>query len=151
MSKRLKLLLIGSLVLNALLVSFIGGKIYSHKMTKPGFASLVTLLENSSIPEDERSALISRLVQSSADRKGAMKNNRTWGDKTQAILTAEDFDRAAYRAQLEERFLSKKPHKAEMIGTMVEIATALNQEERVEMARILKRQSKRGSQHRRIK
>ena len=42
MSKKLKILMIISLLLNALLVSFIGGKIYQHKTMKRGPAPAFT-------------------------------------------------------------------------------------------------------------
>lgn len=147
MTKNMKLLFIVSLVCNALLVSFIGGKVYQHKIAKHGSAPLVSLLEKASIPEDKRSALISKLNQSAPDRKGKMQTRRAWENKTQAILTADIFDEPAYRAQLESRFLSKKTNKTKMIETMVEIAAALNQEDRKKMAHILKRRSKSSSPH----
>jgi len=143
MSKKFKLLFIISLILNALLVSFIGGKIYSHKTTKRGSAPLIKLLEGASIPDEKRAGLIAKLEKSSPDREGKKKTHRAWEEKTQTILRADVFDQAAYRAQLERRFLKNKPYKTNMIEVMVEIAAALNQEERTKMARILKRQKKR--------
>ncbi len=151
MSKKLKVLMITSLLLNILLVSFIGGKTYQHKTMMRGPAPLISLLKSASIPEERRSNLIADLKKLSPARKDKIQGHRTWADKTESILTASIFDETAYRAQLEERFLRHKPKKAAMIDTMVQIAATLNQADRTKMAHILKRQSKNSVRRRREK
>jgi len=137
MSKKLKLFVLISVILNVTLIGIIAGYSYQHFSVKRG-DKIIALLDHSSLSEDKRNSFKEKL-QNIFHNKNKRKNKQKWRDETLAILTAEKFDVDAYRAQLEKMITRRNQNKRERVEILVEIASQLNQSERKDLAEIFRR------------
>jgi uncharacterized membrane protein len=137
MSRKLKLFVLISVILNVTLIGIIAGYGYHHFGVKRG-DKIIALLDRSSLSEDKRNSFKEKL-QNIFPNENKRKNRQKWRDETLAILTAEELDVSAYRAQLEKMIVRRNQNKREQVETMVEIASHLNQSERKDLAEIFSR------------
>ncbi|PTN09127.1 periplasmic heavy metal sensor [Nitrosomonas aestuarii] len=137
MSKKLKLFILISVILNVILIGIIAGYSFQHFGLERG-DEIISLLDNSSLPEEKRNSLKKKL-RDVLPNENKRKDKQEWRDKTLAILTAKEFDVDAYRAQLEKRRVERSQNKNDQIEIMTELVSQLNQDERKELAKIFRK------------
>lgn len=137
MSKKLKLFILISVILNVILIGIIAGYSFQHFGLKRG-DEIISLLDNSSLPEEKRNSLKKKLREV-LPNENKRKNKQEWRDETLAILTAKEFDIDAYRAQLEKRHAERSQNKNNQIEIMTELVSQLNQDERKKLAKIFRK------------
>ena len=140
MSRTVRLFILLSVVLNVVLIGFTAGRGCNRHEIKRG-DHIIELLDRSSLPEVRRAELKEKLGAAlpSAERR---KAKRQLHREAVAVLEAEEFDAAAYRAHLDKMLVDRDRHKQRMVEVMVEIASELNQEERKALAKIFRRASR---------
>lgn len=139
MSKKLKLLLLTSIILNIIFIGIIAGHSYRRYYTHHHRSdAIITLLDKASINEEKRLDLKEKL-QKHFQRPPSHKERKKWEAATTAILTAQQFDANAYRKQLEMLPDIHEKRKEKRIDVMVELASSLNHQERVELAEIFRK------------
>lgn len=137
MSKKLKLFILLSVILNVILIGVIAGYSFQHFGLERG-DKIISLLDNSSLPEEKRNNLKKKL-QGVLPNENKRKNKQKWRDETLAILTAKEFDVHAYRTQLEKKRVKRSQNKKNQIEIMIELVSQLNQDERKELAKIFRK------------
>lgn len=140
MSRRLKLFIAASFILNIALIGVIAGHGYHRYGVKRG-DQLMALLDRSSIVEEKRH-LIKEKLKDNFHNEDEWKGKEEWRSTTRAILTAEKFDADAYRAQLNKMVSRRNANKQNRVDIIVEIASNLDQNERIALADIFRRSRK---------
>ena len=140
MRNPVRLLVLLLVVLGVVLIGFAVGRGCDHHKVKRG-ERIITLLDESSLPEARRAELKEKLRTAlpDAERK---KAKRQLSGEVIAILEAEQFDAEAYRENLDKMFLERQRQKRRVLEVIVEIASELNWEERKALADILRRSHK---------
>lgn len=137
MSKRIKLFILASVVLNLIFMGMFAGHAYRrYGIQREG--QIIALLDKSSIDKAQRDALREKLVKNMPG-KDKWKDKKKWREDTIAILTAKDFDVAAYRNQLELMLQDQQSEKRQKVEVIIELASKLNQQERMALADIFRR------------
>jgi len=90
MSKKLKLFVLISVILNVTFLGIIAGYGYHHSEVKRG-DKIIALLDRSSLSKDKINDLKEKFQNVFPN-----KNRQKWRDETLAILTAEELDVGAY-------------------------------------------------------
>ncbi|TFH09805.1 MAG: periplasmic heavy metal sensor [Nitrosomonadales bacterium] len=137
MSKKLKLFILISVILNVIQIGVIAGYSYQHFGIKR-VDKIIALLDNSSLPEEKRNSFKEKL-RDILPSENKRKDKQKWRDETLAILTAKELDVDAYRTQLENRLVKRSQNKKDRVEIMVEIASQLNQDERKALAKIFRK------------
>ena len=130
-----------SVALNVIFVGFVLGKGFRcHRLwTKQASnMDMVELLDRSSIPEARQAVLKEKLRDVLPNPEKREVKRRLYG-KASEILTAEEFDADAYRAQLNKMFAYRSYNREKGVEVIIEIASELNQEERKALEEIFSR------------
>jgi len=137
MSKKLKLFILTSVILNVIFIGIIAGYSYQYFTVKRG-DKIISLIDNSSLPEEKRNSFKNRFrdIFPNENRK---KDKQKWRDETLDILTAKELDVDAYRTQLEKMLIKRSQNKKNRVEIMVELASELNQDERKALAKIFRK------------
>ena len=133
MGKKLKLLIIISLLCNIVLLGFVFGHAYHrhvHKKDHP----MMALLEEINISEQQRDRLKERLKNLRSAKKSMKEYHQA-----QALLIAPEFNALAYRNHLDNLLKERCEHMEAFTEIIVELATHLDQNERKKLAHLLKR------------
>ncbi len=140
MRNPVRLLVLLLVVLGVIFIGFAAGRGCDRHQVKRG-ERIITLLDESSLPEARRAELKEKLRAAlpDAERK---KAKRQLSGEVIAILEAEQFDAEAYRESLDKMFLERLRQKRRVLEVIVEIASELNWEERKALADILRRSPK---------
>lgn len=137
MNKKTKALIIGSLLLNVLLVGFVLGDV-SHRFHKehPGERDGRDLASKLS---KEKAALFSETVKRvRRENRDVFKQIREAREDAMRILGAPEFDEAAYRLQVEKLHTLHRLMKQHLADATIELARQFNQEERSALAQHLR-------------
>ncbi len=127
-------LIVGSLLLNLLLAgALLGHWLYPrHAPPKPNAAM-------QALPEVQRESLEKRLRTLRMGFESEREQMRMARERSLALLAAEPFDAAAYRAQLQEGMNLRLERQRQMTDDLVALAQDLNPAERAAMAEALRR------------
>ncbi len=142
MSKKVLALIVGSLLLNALLIGVMIGKEYRHFHKRrfggpPPFESVQELA--SGLPEEKARFVASALKKARYANREVHKKIKSIRQKTLNILTAPDFDETAYRKNVERLHELRGKMMRELADATMELAKTLNVQERAVLADHLKR------------
>ncbi len=138
MSKKMKTLIVVSLLLNVLLVGIIighalhrfGGK---HFFRRYGAELTVRL------PADKEKLFFETMKQVHMENKDIRKQIRETREKAISILTAPEFDETAYQIEAEKLHELRGRMMQQLAGATKELAAHFNQEERKALAKHLRR------------
>ena len=140
MTKKIKIILAASLILNVVFIGFAAGHKFRHGDHKHGRAAIYAhklgeIVADSDLPEAQKDEFIDRLkALHLKNSKGRFGYRQTWRDDMQAVLEAPIFDAQAFRALLENRFQFFTEKQSETINVMVDIVSALSPQDRAEIA-----------------
>ena len=140
MNKKIKLFILLSVIMNLVCIGIFLG----HGMQRYGVKrgdQIIELIDHSSIPEARQQELIWELKQVLPPPKHDIQNN-PFHRKLQSAMTADPFDKEAYREALSNMLNDRHDHKMQMSNVMVEIAAELNLQERKKLAAIFQKAKK---------
>lgn len=137
MSKKLKLFILASIILNIVLIGIVAGHSY-HRYGMHRDNQIITLLDKSSIALEKQQVIRKKLKDSFHNKKQHTEKKK-WREETIAILTAEELDIVAYRKQLEQMVAKHHDNKKQRIEAIISLVSELSQEERVNLAKIFKK------------
>ena len=143
MTKKLRLFILMSVILNFILI----GVIMGHSYNRYGMRRVdmvIDFLDKSSIPEAQRIALKGKFKHIYYNDK-VQKQKQQWRKEIRAVMTAEEFDAEAYRIKLEEMTTRRNEKKQKMSAVMIEMASQLNLEERKALADMFRNARKKRS------
>lgn len=138
MSKEMKVLTIGSLLLNVLLIGVIIGDM-SHRLRREDFFGRHAPELASKLPEDKAELFRETVERVHLDNKDVHKQIREARERAMKILTAPEFDEAAYRVKVDKIHELKGFMKRRLADATVELARQFDQEERKVLAHHLRR------------
>lgn len=133
MSKKVKILIIGSLLTNIFLIGFIiGDGLYLLRGKQ--FFSRYAAEFASKLPEEKANLLLETIEKAHLKNRDVHKQMRRTREKVMDILTAPQFNEAAYRIEVKNmhEFRSRMMH--ELADATLELANQLGQEERKALA-----------------
>ncbi|HWP47466.1 MAG TPA: periplasmic heavy metal sensor [Candidatus Limnocylindrales bacterium] len=137
MSRKIKILMLGSLFLNILLIGASIGHI-SHSLgrnhwgRKPGPEFTVQL------PKDKEKLFFETMEKARLENKEIYRQIRETREKAIAILTAPEFDEAAYQREVEKLHELRGQMKQRFANATIELAKQFNQTERKALAEYLR-------------
>jgi uncharacterized membrane protein len=138
MNKKMKALVIGSLLLNVLLVGFVLGDVSHRFHNKEHFGENDGRDLTSKLPK-EKAALFSKTVERvRQENRQVFKQIREAREDAMRILGAPEFDEAAYRLQVERLNKLLGLMKQHLADATIELARQFSQEERSALAQHLR-------------
>lgn len=137
MNNKMKGLLVGSLLLNILLIGIIGGN-FAQNYSKPRGAEIVEAVRKSSIPAEDRAALQRKVEAFFESDDAARLDARQRREDALTMLEASAFDKEVYLQKVKENFALRNQERVKMAETIADIAEQMNQAERKELAQILR-------------
>jgi uncharacterized membrane protein len=137
MNKKMKGLVIGSLLLNVLLVGYVIGEM-SHQfrgeyLGRRGGGELVSRL-----PKEKATLFFETLEGTRRQNRHVFRQIREAREEAIRILGASEFDAAAYRRQIEKLHRQRGLMKQHLADATIELAKQFNQEERQALAQHLR-------------
>ena len=138
MSKKMKVLMIGSLLLNVLLVGIIIGDMSHRFRKKPPIGKHARELA-SKLPEDKEALILKTLERMHLNNRNVRKQIREARERAMKVMTAHDFDETAYQTQVEKLHKLRGLMMQRLATVTMELATQFNQQERKALAQYLRR------------
>ena len=138
MSKKMKVLMIVSLLLNVFLVGIIIGDMSHRFRKKPPIGKHARELA-SKLPEDKAAIILKTMETVHMNNRDVRKQIREARQRAMNIMTAQRFDEAAYQIQVEKLHELRGLMMQRLASVTMELATKLNQQERKILAQYLKR------------
>jgi uncharacterized membrane protein len=138
MSNKLRVLFMVSLLLNVLLVGFVLGDL-SNRFRRDYFLGQQGREFVSALPEDKARWVFETFQGVHSMNRDAHKKVRRARREVIEILTAPAFDEAAYRAQVDRIHGLRGLMRGRLTDATVQMAQQLDREDRVALARHLKR------------
>ncbi len=138
MSKKMKVLIIGSLLLNVLLVGVIIGDM-SHRLRREPFFGRHARELASKLPEDKAALFLETVEKVHLNNRDVHKQIREARKRAMRILTAHHFDEAAYQIQVEKLQELRGLMMRQLANATIELARQFDQEERKVLAQHLRR------------
>lgn len=138
MSRTLKVMFIASLLLNLLVVGVIAGHFAKRALSPPG-GPMVAFIEQSSLPMQQKQALVKSFRASVPFSKRNRAQMREEHRKVIAILEAETFDAQAFQTQLATVRALRQRSMNGLEESLVGLAENISHEERKALAHMLKR------------
>ena len=138
MSTKIKVLTIASLLLNVLLIGVVIGDM-SHRSDREPFWGRHRRELASRLPENKAELFRDTLERVHLDNKDVYKKIRESRRGAMKILTAPEFDEAAYRVNVDKIHELKGFMKRRLADATIELAKQFDQEERKALAKYLKR------------
>lgn len=138
MSKGLKILVICSLVLNILLVGIVIGH-FSHRFRDEGFLRKPWHERMSELPPEKQDLFSKTMDQARSTSRDIHRKIRNTRRRALDILTAPEFDEAAYRSEMEKLHVLRGNMMRNLADLTTDLAKQLDQEERRALARMLER------------
>ena len=138
MSKKIKVLTIGSLLLNMLLIGVIIGDM-SHRLGREHFFGRHAPELVSKLPEDKAELFRETVERVHLDNKDVHKQIGEARERAMKILTAPEFDEAAYLVEVDKIHELKGFMKQRLADATIELARQFEQEERKVLAQHLRR------------
>lgn len=138
MSTKIKVLTIGSLLLNVLLIGVVIGDM-SHRFRREPFWGRHAPKLASRLPENKAELFRETLESVHLANKDVHKQIREARSSAMEILTAPEFDEAAYRVKVDKIHELKGFMKRRLVDATIELAKQFDQEERRALAENLRR------------
>jgi len=138
MSKGLKILVICSLVLNVLLVGIMIGH-FTLRFRNEGFLKKPWHERMSELPPEKQGLFSKTMDQARRANRDIHRQIRDTRRRALDILTAPEFDEAAYRSEMEKLNVLRGKMMISLGDLTTDLAKQLNQEERMALARMLER------------
>lgn len=138
MTNKAKAVLIGSLLLNVLLVGWIAGGALHHFERHRGFhRDERAVLKR--LPESKRALFLKTMEETRAESREIRNRTADIRKKTLAILTAPQFDEQAYRDSVAKLHRLRSERMNRLADATGGLAMQFNQEERKILAKLLER------------
>ena len=138
MSTKIKVLTIASLLLNVLLIGVVIGDM-SHRSDREPFWGRHGQEMASRLPENKAELFRETLQRVHLHNKDVHKKIRESRKRAMKILTAPEFDEAAYRVEVDKIHELKGFMKRRLADATIDLAKQFDQEERKALAQHLKR------------
>jgi len=132
-SNKTKMLIIGSLLLNALLVGVIIGNI-SHRVGGERFFRRHGREFAVKLPPDKQELFFTTMKRVHGENRGNYRQMREARQRTLLILTAPEFDEAAYQSEVAKLHQLRCRMMQRLADATTELAKQFNQEERKALA-----------------
>lgn len=141
MNKKMKVLIISSLLLNVLFVGFILGDV-SQRFRKEHFHGKDARELAAKLPGDKETLFFETVERVHLNNRDTYNQVRKAREEAMRILGAPEFDEAAYRLQVEKLNELRGLMKRRLAGATIELARTFSQEERRALAQHLKHSSR---------
>ena len=141
MNKKIKVLIFSSLFLNCLLVGVLIGDA-SHRFHLKHIIKKSLKQYASELPDDKETLFWETVEKVESDNQNKFDQIRQARKEAMTLLSAPEFDEAAYRVQLEKIHQLRNTMKQSLADATIELAKNFNQEERKTMAEYLIRLQK---------
>jgi len=138
MSKKMKALMIGSLLLNVLLVGVIIGDM-SHRLRREDPCGKHAREFASKLPEDKEALFLKTVEKVHLNNRDVHKQIREGRRRAMKILAGPKFDEAAYQIQVEKLHELRGLMRRRLADATIELARQFDQEERRALIQYLKR------------
>ena len=137
MSKKMKILIFSSLLINVLLAGVVIGDV-SHRFHKEYFVRKSVQELASKLPGDKAALFLETVERVHMNNRDAYNQIREARKEAIKFLSAPDFDEAAYRLQVEKIHELRSLMKQRLADATIELAKQFNQEERKALAQHLR-------------
>ena len=141
MTKKVKILIFSSLLLNVLLAGIIIGDV-SHRFHKEYFVRKTVKEFASKLPVDKAALFLETVKRVHLKNQDAYNEIRESRKEAIKLLSAPKFDESAYRLQIEKIDNLRSLMKRRLADATIELARQFNQEERSALAQHLRRFSR---------
>lgn len=144
MSKKFKIFIILSVILNIVLIGIVGGHAYRRFCTdkpKHNIERMNNFIDSTSLSVEQQDELKKQFKESVPPKLHNRKKHKSELDK---ILSAEEFDADKFKATVDQHHNSYGERKEAMANFIINLATQLNQEERKKLAKTLRRKGRHG-------
>jgi len=138
MSKKMKILIFSSLFLNVLLAGVVIGDV-SHRFHKEYFVRKSVKEFASKLPGDKAALFLETVKRVHLSNRDAYNQIREAKKEAMKLLSAPEFDEAAYRLQVEKIHELRILMKRRLADATIELARQFSQKERSALAQHLKR------------
>ena len=137
MSKKMKILIFSSLLLNVLLAGVVIGDM-SHRFHKEYFVRKSVKEFALKLPADKAALFLETVERVHMNNRDAYNQIREARKEAIKFLSAPEFDEAAYRLQVEKIHELRSLMKQRLADATIELAKQFNQEERKALAQHLR-------------
>ena len=137
MSKKMKVLIFSSLLLNVLLIGVVIGDV-THRFQIEHFVRKSVQEFASKLPEDKAALLLETVERVHLNNRDAYNQLREARKEAMKRLSAPEFDEAAYRLQVEKIHELRSLMKRRLADATIELAKQFSQEERRTLAQHLR-------------
>jgi uncharacterized membrane protein len=137
MSKKMKTLIFGSLLLNVLLAGVVIGDV-SHRFEKEYIVRKSVEEFASKLPKDKAALFLKTVERVHLNNRDAYHEVREARKEAMKLLSAPEFDESAYRLQVEKIHKLRSLMKQRLADATIELARQFNQEERSAFAEHLR-------------
>ena len=137
MSKKMKILIFSSLLLNVLLAGVVIGDM-SHRFHKEYFVRKSVKEFASKLPADKAALFLETVERVHLDNQDAYNQIREARKEAMRLLSAPEFDESAYRLQVEKIHELRSLMKRRLADATIELAKQFNQKERKALAQHLR-------------
>lgn len=141
MSKKMKILIFSSLLLNVLLAGVVIGDV-SHRFHKEYSVRKSVKEFASKLPGDKAALFLETVERVHLNNRDAYHQIREARKEAMTLLSAPEFDEAAYRLQVEKIHELRSLMKRRLADATIELARQFSQKERSALAQHLKRFSR---------
>jgi len=138
MSKKMKVLTIGSLLLNVLLIGIIIGDM-SQRLQREHLSGRHARELSSKLPEDKAALFLETVEKVHLNNRDVHKQIRAARQRAMKILTSPKFDEAAYQVQVEKLHELRGLMRRRLANATIELARQFDQQERRALAQHLRR------------
>jgi uncharacterized membrane protein len=137
MSKKVKILIFSSLLLNVLLAGVILGDV-SHRFHKEYFVRKSVKEFASKLPGDKAALFLETVKRVHLNNQDAYNKIREARKEAIKLLSAPEFDESAYRLQIEKIDTLRRLMNRRLADATIELARQFSQEERSALAQHLR-------------
>jgi uncharacterized membrane protein len=141
MSKKMKILIFSSLLLNVLLAGVVIGDV-SHRFHKEYFVRKSVKGFVSELPGDKAAFFLETVKRVHQNNRDAYNQIRDARKEAMKLLSAPEFDESAYRLQVEKIQELRSLMKHRLADATIELAKQFSQKERKALAQYLRRFSR---------
>lgn len=138
MSKKTKILIFSSLLLNVLLAGVVIGDV-SHRFHKEYFVRKSVKEFASKLPGDKATLFLETVERVHQKNRDAYHQIREARNEAMKLLSAPEFDETGYRIQVGKIHELRSLMKQRLADATIELARQFNQEERSALAKHLRR------------
>jgi len=137
MNKKMKILIFSSLLLNVLLAGVVIGDV-SHRFHKEYFVRKSVKEFASKLPGDKAALFLETVKRVHLNNRDAYNQIREARKEAMNLLSAPEFDEAAYRLQVEKIHELRSLMKHRLADATIELARQFSQKERSALAQHLR-------------